>query len=49
MELKPELSREFIDEQIRIKKEKIGGGYLTDEGAIFLIAADYGINLEKPT
>jgi len=48
MELKPELSKDIIDEQIRIKKEKIGGGYLTDEGAIFLIAADYNITLEKP-
>ena len=47
-ELKPELTREAIDEQIRIKKEKIGAGYLTDQGAVFLIAADHGVSLGDP-
>ena len=48
IELKPELSAEVIQEQIDMKKAKIGAGYLTDQGAIFLIAADYGINLSEP-
>ena len=38
IEKKPELTREIIEEQIKLKKEKIGAGYLTDQGALFLIA-----------
>lgn len=45
LEQKPELTSEYIDEQIRLKKEKIGAGYLTDQGALFLIAADHAITL----
>lgn len=48
LELKPELTREEIDEQIKQKKEKIGAGYLTDQGAMFLIASDLGISLSEP-
>ncbi|RNJ76989.1 MAG: single-stranded DNA-binding protein [Nitrosopumilus sp. H13] len=48
LEMKPELTREDIDEQIRIKKDKIGAGYLTDQGAVFLIAADHGVTLGDP-
>lgn len=48
MEQKPELSRSDIEEKIKQKKEKIGAGYLTDQGALFLIAADLGIVLEQP-
>jgi replication factor A1 len=33
---------------IKQKKEKIGAGYLTDQGAIFLIASDFGISLSEP-
>ena len=47
IELKPELTREEIEEQIKQKKEKIGAGYLTDQGAIFLIASDYGVTLTE--
>ena len=47
LELKPELTEEEIQEQIRQKKEKIGAGYLTDQGAIFLIASDYGVTLTE--
>lgn len=32
---------------INKKKEKIGAGYLTDQGALFLIAADLGISLNE--
>jgi replication factor A1 len=48
LEHKPELTRKDIDEQIRLKKEKIGAGYLTDQGALFLIASDLGISLSDP-
>ena len=48
LELKPDLTREIIEEQIKQKKEKIGAGYLTDQGALFLIASDYGISLSEP-
>lgn len=45
---KPDLSRETIDDLIRQKKEKIGAGYLTDEGAVFLIASDMGVQIGEP-
>ena len=48
LELKPELTRSDIEEIIKQKKEKIGAGYLTDQGAIFLIASDFGISLSEP-
>lgn len=48
LEQKPELTRADIEEQIKHKKEKIGAGYLTDQGAIFLIASDFGISLSGP-
>ena len=43
----PELSRSIIEERINEKKEKVGAGYLTDQGAIFLVAADLGVSLEQ--
>ena len=48
LEQKPELTRGDVQEQIKQKKEKIGAGYLTDQGAIFLIASDYGVTLSEP-
>ena len=45
LEQKPELTKDEIEEQIKQKKDKIGAGYLTDQGALFLIASDYGITL----
>jgi len=48
LEQKPELTKEGIEEQIKQKKEKIGAGYLTDQGALFLIASDYDIALSEP-
>ena len=48
LEQKPDLTREDVEEQIKQKKEKIGAGYLTDQGAIFLIASDYGVTLSEP-
>lgn len=48
LEQRPDLSREEIEQKIKQKKEKIGAGYLTDQGAIFLIASDMGITLSEP-
>ena len=48
IEQKPELTREIIEDQIKLKKEKIGAGYLTDQGALFLIASDYNVTLSGP-
>ncbi len=47
LEQKPELSRSDIQEMINKKKEKIGAGYLTDQGALFLIASDLGVSLSE--
>jgi hypothetical protein len=47
LERVPELSRSVIEERINEKKEKVGAGYLTDQGAIFLVAADLGVTLEQ--
>ena len=47
LEKVPELSRSVIEERISEKKEKVGAGYLTDQGAIFLVAADLGVTLEQ--
>jgi replication factor A1 len=48
LELKPEFSRSDIEEMIKQKKDKIGAGYLTDQGALFLIAADLEVALSEP-
>ena len=47
LEKVPELSRSVIEDRINEKKEKVGAGYLTDQGAIFLVAADLGVTLEQ--
>jgi len=47
LEQKSELTKEIIDQKITEKKEKIGAGYLTDQGALFLIASDYGVTLTE--
>ncbi len=47
LEQRPELTKAEVEEKIQQKKDKIGAGYLTDQGAIFLIAADYGISLTE--
>jgi len=46
LEKKPEMSLEDLKELIEEKKRKIGAGYLTDQGALFLVAADLGISFE---
>ena len=44
LEQKPEFTRQDIEDRVRQKKEKIGEGYLTDSGALFLIASDLEIS-----
>ena len=48
LDLKPEFSRFDIEEMIKQKKDKIGAGYLTDQGALFLIASDLEVALSEP-
>lgn len=48
LDMRSDLTREMIDEKVREKKEKIGAGYLTDHGALFLIASDLGISIAEP-
>jgi replication factor A1 len=44
---KPELNPEQIRDMIDEKKRKVGAGYLTDQGALFLVAADLGISFDN--
>jgi hypothetical protein len=47
LQKKPEISAEDVRELVDEKKRKIGAGYLTDQGALFLVAADLGISFEN--
>ncbi len=44
---KEDLSAEEVKDLIEEKKRKVGAGYLTDQGALFLVAADLGISFDK--
>src|SRR5215207_5090471 len=44
---KPEINAEMVKDMIEEKKKTIGAGYLTDQGALFLVAADLGISFEN--
>ncbi len=44
---RPELQHD-IHKMIAEKKKVVGAGYLTDQGALFLIAADLGVKLSEP-
>jgi hypothetical protein len=47
LQKKPDIRAEDVRELIDEKKRKIGAGYLTDQGALFLVAADLGISFEN--
>ena len=47
LQQKPGISAEDVRELVDEKKRKIGAGYLTDQGALFLVAADLGISFEN--
>ena len=42
---KSNLARDDLLELIRQKKSKVGAGYLTDQGALFLVASDLGVSV----
>lgn len=44
---KVDLTKDDLIQMIESKKQTIGAGYLTDQGALFLVAADLGIMLEE--
>jgi hypothetical protein len=44
--LRPDLTREDIVSLVSQKKSKVGGGFLTDQGALFLVASDLGVTLK---
>jgi replication factor A1 len=45
---RPELTREELMKRIAEKKETVGAGYLTDQGALFLVAGELGVTLQRP-
>jgi len=47
LEEKQELNFEKLKDMIEEKKRKVGAGYLTDQGALFLVAADIGVSLDR--
>jgi replication factor A1 len=44
---KPDMTAEQVRDLVDEKKRKVGAGYLTDQGALFLVAADLGISFEN--
>ena len=46
---KPDMSKDDIIELIEDKKRNVGAGYLTDQGALFLIAGELGVRLKPMT
>src|ERR1700740_3794044 len=44
---KPEISRGSLMELVQEKKRTVGAGYLTDQGALFLVAGELGVSLRK--
>ncbi|MGH9920912.1 MAG: hypothetical protein ACRD6W_18845, partial [Nitrososphaerales archaeon] len=46
---KPEISRDSLMELVQEKKRTVGSGYLTDQGALFLIAGELGVKLQHLT
>jgi ssDNA-binding replication factor A large subunit len=43
---KPEISRDSLMALVQEKKRTVGSGYLTDQGALFLIAGELGVRLQ---
>jgi ssDNA-binding replication factor A large subunit len=43
---RPEISRNSLLELVQEKKRTVGSGYLTDQGALFLIAGELGVKLQ---
>ncbi len=47
LEEKDDITFEKLKDMIEEKKRKVGAGYLTDQGALFLVAADLGVSFDK--
>ncbi|MDG6982967.1 MAG: hypothetical protein JRN28_00170 [Nitrososphaerota archaeon] len=47
LQQKPGLTREDILRRVEEKKKTVGAGYLTDQGALFLVAGEAGVSLRK--
>jgi replication factor A1 len=47
LQSRPELNKEELMRRIEQKKQTIGAGYLTDQGALFLVAGELGVTLRK--
>jgi replication factor A1 len=46
---RPELGREELMRRVAAKKEIVGAGYLTNQGALFLVAGELGVALQQVT
>ena len=44
---RPELTREELMRRVKEKKDTVGAGYLTDQGALFLVAGELGVSLQR--
>ena len=47
LQQRPELDRQEVLRRIEDKKRTVGAGYLTDQGALFLVAGELGVSLRK--
>ncbi|MDE1853909.1 MAG: hypothetical protein KGI38_09230 [Thaumarchaeota archaeon] len=47
LQQKPELTRDEVMRRVEDKKKTVGAGYLTDQGALFLVAGELGVSLRK--
>jgi len=47
LQSKPGLTREEVMRRVEEKKKTVGAGYLTDQGALFLVAGEMGVSLRK--
>ena len=47
LQQKPELNRDELMRRVEDKKRTVGAGYLTDQGALFLVAGELGASLRK--
>jgi len=43
---KPDVGRERLLDMVQEKKRTVGSGYLTDQGALFLVAGELGVRLQ---
>jgi len=44
---RPELTWAELDRKVGEKRETVGAGYLTDQGALFLVAGELGVSLQQ--